>query len=801
MASMVLGLLLALQAERQEVRKDLYGDPLPKGAIARLGTTRLCQPEGIVSLSFSPDGKTLASGGGALRLWDLETGRRLRKIERFLLNTVVFSPDGQLVAGGWSEGEIGLWDARSGDLRHEFKAHRNASGVPSIVFSSDGSRLVSCEEGDTVRFWDPSTGKEVMNLEGLEKEVRFVALSRDGQALACVKGKDRISIWDVKERERLHEMTVGREAVNDLVVAFSPDGKTLASWCLGRKVVLWDVSTGLETRSFDIGSKGFSRCAVYTCHDLKNLSFSPDGTKLAFGGCDCAVHVWDVAAGKELLDIRGHYGQINAIAYSPDGTTVASGDEDGVIRLWRGGERQLPADVHQADITALVWNSTKNKLFTGGGDPGIRVWEPASGRQLLHFPGQDSEFGAIALSADGSRLATETSSQSVALWDVSTAKELHRWEASAGRLRFSLDGRFLVGMDSNGELHVWDTISGAQRFSVRAAAERGNRWADFLSDGLTLAWSTDTGISYLPVMANGSIGEKTRPLAARCIESSSDGRLLAVESKEVFKISVLDLLSGDILFTFKSHQTPVEQATFSPNGKLLAWVCRADLHVADLSTGLELIQIKSPEGPSGRFGPVCFSPDGVALATALGQSVLIWELPSIAPGEPKDTPDQQWDALARTEAVAAYKAIWSLIARGNKTVSFLKDKLSSPGSFPRLSEGLDKAINDLDSDDTAVRDKASSALKKQGISVIPRLKSALERSESAETRGRIADILSYFRDPFCIPEDGLQLRRAVHILEVIGTKESGEVLKELQDGRLGFEVPDALPALERLRLR
>ena len=287
----------------------------------------------VTSVSFSPDGQTLASGGWdhTVRLWDVATGQEKAVLEGHTdgVWSVSFSPDGQtLASGGWDH-TVRLWDVATGQEKAVLEGHTD--GVWSVSFSPDGQTLASGGGDPAVRLWDVATGQEKAVLEGHPGSVTSVSFSPDGQTLASGDLANTVRLWDVATGQEKAVLRGPHGYVRDYVsgfivqsVSFSPDGQTLASGGGDQPVRLWDVATGQEKAVLEGHTDG-----------VWSVSFSPDGQTLASGGEDHTVRLWDVATGKEKAPVlEGHTAWVYSVSFSPDGQTLASASADGTILLW-----------------------------------------------------------------------------------------------------------------------------------------------------------------------------------------------------------------------------------------------------------------------------------------------------------------------------------------------------------------------------------------------------------------------------------------------------------------------------------
>jgi WD40 repeat protein len=821
---------------------DAFGDPLPAGAIARLGTVRFRHGNCVTSVAFSPDSKILVSAGmdNTTRFWGLPTGKELRRLKGAQAQVsgvaspvLAFSPDGKKLAIVPGDGSVRLVDTATGKEQR----HRVTLGVPpgpsGAAFSPDGKMLAVADNVNRVFLWETGNKTPVRQLSGLQGPVRAVACSPDGAMMATGDGS-AVRLWDAASGKPLRKFRRHQGIVTSL--AFAPGGRVLASVADEDATVrLWDVATGhllhrlshRHTALVDAGASGVHESGMAT----SAVAFAPDGkTLVSCGKADRMLRLWNVATGEELRTFEGYAGGSTSLALSPDGNLLAAGAEDNAVRLWdvaNGKELHVDAG-HRNRIYQISFAADGKTLISGARDGTIRVWDMATCKTLRTIGDQDDRPFRIAVSPDGRLLATgRGDDEAIFLWDLTTGKErsqLNTGQSGVTALAFSTDGKILAAMDTADRIRLWDGLAGKllrdRPYPLppvlgQPDSRGGASSMAFAPDGKSLAaigqgpsilvYDTTTSMPLRKIDTMGQQGP-FRVLVApdgRTLATAANDNTVCVWSAATGRL--LHLLDGLGVISRPEGMMIWESIAYSPDSRLLATLGQANtVRVWEIATGKELGQLK---GHQGWGAALAFSPDGRTLATgSLDTTILLWDLASLAPGGrpprrdlARADMDALWADLAGNDAAAAYRALWTLAAAPSQSVPWLRQRLH-PAAGPDAAH-MTRLIADLDNDQFALRQKATRELEGLGELAEPALRKALAARPSVEARRCLQRLLEAQANSV-VPGGSLADLRALAALEHAGTGDARELIRTLASGEPAHRLTqEAKASLDRLNAR
>ena len=826
-------------------RTDWYGDPLPGGAVARLGMMRCNHPDGLNALHFSPDGRTIISdGGGHLCFWDAATGKLLRQCRRpnsSFADPTALTPDGKTMMFLALEGTrdtVQIWDLTRGQAVRSVPLGNFRSSSASYRFnalSRDG-RLGAIHIAEAVdaqvRVFETATGKELYQLPRAKTEILTVTFAGNDRLVTADKSQV-IDVWEARTGKRVRRFAHGAPVER---LTASADGRWLIT--VGGhaptpdrppdKDVLrvWDLTTGMQKLSLAARPEArWSGSPQFTA-DSKLLFAS------SYHAGRYTLTVWDVQSGQQVRELTGAGGRV--VAVSPDGRRLATADQGG-FALWDlTAGRCLSYEDNRYALAPTVYLSPAGDRAVTLGYSSLSTWDATTGRRLDSSdlsPPRPDILPFQSVSPDGryaSGFTGDAAHRQLLIWDMAARRPLHTpaIPGSTSRVtsRFSPDSSLLATWQSEkkgGVARLWDARSGKEiRSFPETRVDGPSVRLFFTADGRTLligGWFRDLvgrevasgkELFFWQTPVRPNAGYPWRTLAV-----SPDGTLAAYLTGEGSdgkpapnRITLCEAHTGKVLrrWSDSGHGSRYfEQMAFSPDGRLLASSDINTVHLWEVATASEVCIFA---GHGGDIQSLAFSANGRRLATSSTDStVLIWDWPqAVEVASPLiKTPTEKeiaawWADLAGADARRAYAAVWRLAEAPAASVPLLRRHLRPMTDADR--QAIRQHIKDLDAEAFAVREQAFRELETLGPVAAADLRRALEEKPSPEMRRRIERLLDSLSSR---PLAGEPLRtlRALAVLEYAGTPEVRRLLSKLADGAPGgWLTQEAKAACERLTL-
>jgi RNA polymerase sigma factor (sigma-70 family) len=822
------------ESTEEQTRADRCGDPLPLGAIARIGTTRLQGSDRVYVAAFSPDGKLFATGlsSSNARLWDAKTGKLLLEMPLAApskpnyggspVTTLAFAPDGKRLAfGGYWSPSVCLWDLAAGKLMHTFDSWADGwekkafvEEGPTLAFTPDGRSLVGGAKDGSVRLWDVETGREQARLTVSDKAVLGMGLSADGRALLTADHYGAVHLWDLDARKHLRSFDTAAQRQHTHRLA--PDGQTFAYSTADGMIVVRDTLDGKERRRFQEDAGAL------------RLSYAPDAGALLTARSDGVVTALDTRTGEKRKAAECRLaGPDSAIApsgphgawFAPDGRAMAWA-LGGTVRLWdlTAGAESPRLEGHRNAVWSVGFSADGRSLVTTSITGEVGCWDATTGAPRRPIRTWLSWDPRTRLSTDRRRAVSVTGDPTTTGKPRVGDAAIYLWEPLADRpptplkeqsgpayhASFTPDGKSVVATHYDGTIGVYDAITGKLGRAIQ-----GKKYLyspTFAPDGATFAALDSGSVLHLWDFASGrEMWHSQLPPVARCLAFSPDGKMIATGhmalppkgpgiSEPGDWLCLWEATGGKQVQRIRTGQHWVNAVEFSPDGRLIATAgMDGTVRLWEVASGNERRRLK---GHDFEVHAVNFAPDGRRLASAsYDGTALVWEV--FDPGPP-DAADAKlaayWEALAG-EPVRAHQVIGALMA-ARSTAAFLAKRLM-PVAVPD-DRRLARLVADLDAKRYQDREAATKELERLHVLAAPALRKTLTTDPSAETRRRIEGLLAKLSGPL-ERADLLRDVRAIEALEHIATPDARKLLEALAKGAAEARLTqDAKAALHRL---
>ncbi len=520
-------------------------------------------------------------------------------------------------------------ERKAENLRRESKARELAAlAIAGLKEDPERSILLGMQAVNaTIQFGLPPVPAAEDSLQrailSLPKSVKLVhagpvngvAFSPDGKHVATASSDMTAKVWDVTNGHLV--MTLRGYAARINGIAYSPDGTRLATASDDGTARQWDSVNGQELLFIQSG-----------LGPLYGVAYSPDGKDLVTASADKSAKIWDARVGRLVLTLAGHTGAVNGVAYCPDGSRLATASSDGTAKTWdaRNGHLLLTLRGHSGAVNGVTFSPDGKVLASASSDNTARLWDAGKGVQLRNLR-QSGSVKGVAFSPDGKRLATASSDNTASIWDISKGLQVLnlRQMGSVNAVAFGLDGRQLATASDGASAQIWDLSGGQGLLTLRhldsandvAYSPDGKRIATASSDKSARVWNAQNGDALL------TLGDASSSVNG--VAFSKDGKGLATASSDGIA-RVWDASSGRLMLTLSGHSGSVNGVAFSPNSKRLASASSdGTASVWDTTNGKALLTLRN----SGPVNFVVYSPDGQRLGTASSDGTAkVWDAES-----------------------------------------------------------------------------------------------------------------------------------------------------------------------------
>ena len=508
------------------------------------------------------------------------------------------------------------------------KARLGKGSIYDIQYSPDGTRL-AVAGGIGIWLYDTATHQEMALLMGHTITVFSVAFSPDGKTLASGSYDNTVRLWDAKTGQHKATLTGHTNWIRS--VAFNPDGDTLASGSHDGTVRLWDAKTGQHK-------------ATLTGHTnwVRSVAFNPDGDTLASGSHDGTVRLWDAKTGQHRATLTG--GAFESVTFSPDGQTIASGSWDNTVRLWdaKTGQHNATLTGHTGGVFSVPFSPDGQTIASGSWDNTVRMWNAKTGQHNATLTGHRGAVYSVAYSPDGQTIASGGRGGTVRLWNAKTGQHKttlmgHTYLVLS--VAYSPDGQ-TIASGSYGEIRLWDAKTGQQKDTLTGHKDilaENTSWVGSVAyspDGKTIVsgtWDTtvrlwDANTGQQKATLTGHTGE------VHSVAYSPDGKTIASGSYDG-TVLLWNAKTGQPKATLTGHTGYVYSVAYSPDGKTIVSGSHDNtVRLWDAKTGQPKATLT---GHTGYVYSVAYSPDGKTIVSGSdGGTVRLWNAKT---GQPKAT--------------------------------------------------------------------------------------------------------------------------------------------------------------------
>jgi WD40 repeat protein/serine/threonine protein kinase len=583
------------------------------------------------------------TGGIDLRGFEWHYLDRLHRFEEARLKfahplrSVAFGSESSIICVGGVATEAALAEVPSGRIFASLPGHEGA--VLSVATRRQGDQILTGSQDGSVRFWDMDVPIRKHEIEAEGEHVTAVAYSPDGKLalavswaledVAGVKGQAAqtwLQIWNADDRKER-----GRSKLPNIAVASSiacrPDGKMVAIADNAGMIHLADLPTGKLRLSFRAheDAKDWS---------IRSVAFSRDGKQLASGSSDRNITIWDVSAlpaePKPVQVLRGHTNVVTGVAYSPNGGIIASSSNDSSVRIWDAaqGKQIRIFQGHEGEVFGLAFSAKGDRLASCGFDGTVLVWDPSSRPEGLLISDHTHHLKSVAFSPDTKQFIAVGKDGKLQVRESETgtiAFQFPELQTGHNSVAISAEGKQILTASEDGVVRLWEMTD--QAAPQKLLQKKGLVLASYLGANRIVFVDDERAVSVFDLKIRQIVRRMRTDaeFAIRCLASSADGRFIAAANEQAW-IYLWDAETGEERFKQQVNGTGVAALAFSTDGTKLASAGMDGVAaIRDTLTGKLLVSIDAHET---EVHSIAFSPDGKRLATGGWESIRIWDIVS-----------------------------------------------------------------------------------------------------------------------------------------------------------------------------
>jgi WD40 repeat protein len=540
------------------------------------------------------------------------------------VSSVIWSRDGTKLVSGCEDNNIRIWDSATGSIILTLEGHSDKVGP--VAWNSVYNTLASGSNDTTIKIWYSATGNLIHTLEGHSDAVYSLAWSPDGSKLASGSKDNTINIWDIHfDKVNIIKTFEGHSGIVQSV-AWNHDGTKLVSGSKDKNILIWDMILGNVI--FNIQGDSLVNPERHS-GEITCVAWSCDGQRIASGSVDKTIKIWDSQTGKLLSSLNGDSRGILSLAWHPDGRKISSGDVNGKIRVWdtKTDNEIVVFAGHSLGVTSVPWSPDGNKIVSSSWDKTVKIWN------MLKEPETESDDDNqrvisvdVAWNPDGSKLASASGDNTVKIWDPITAN-LHMvfdgHYLTVCAVAWSPDGKVIASGSADRTLIIWESSTGNRSATLEghsntvttlAWSPDGEQIASGSADTTILIWDSKTWNIQMTLIGHLE--------SVSCVKWSPDGNTIFSGSKDK-SCKLWNSKTGYLISSIEGHSLPVVSVAWNHDGtKIISGSYDKTVKIWDAISKQLLMTLEDSNLVKG----VAWNPDGTKIVTVNhDSSIKIWD--------------------------------------------------------------------------------------------------------------------------------------------------------------------------------